>query len=308
MTTSEDLQAQNEDLQEEPVLDETPPLGEIGEVKEDKKKNPLMILAVAIAAVVMVFALVVLFYASQYTSEGETGEETTQTEATQKTASSTGDENLDMTIDAQYVVKESEWHHYNGNLDENGNPKKTVQTVKKVAAPAEEQRPTSAPGEEPAAATPASTVTPPPKPAVFSLASLVGLDEDEAVAKAKKEGYVVYSVYVCDSAAVKGKGAKAPKAGRVLGTTDYTMRKDGEKNLFLLVATSESYSKAKAVPNVVGMAWKDARAALSKVGIGTRYAYERKSADTKGKVLFQAAPEGSYIPSGSTIVLVLADD
>ena len=307
MTTSDNLQSDSVEPQEDPVLNDEENLPEEAEVvEEEKKRNPIMIAAMVIAAFVMVFALVVLFYASQYYGNGDSGEETpatTKAASQKKLPSGEGDSETSLNVDTGSIVEESEWHHYNGDLDENGNPIPGKKTTKPASAtPVSNTKPTTAPstGDE-APVSPASTAA-----KSFDPASLIGLDEDDAVAKAKKEGYVVYSVYVCDAAAVKN-GSKAPKAGGVLGVTTYTMRQDGEKDLFLQVATSDSYKKAQTVPNVVGMQWKDARSKLAGVGIGTRYAYERNSKDAKGKVLFQAVAAGGYIPSGSTIVLVLAD-
>jgi beta-lactam-binding protein with PASTA domain len=61
------------------------------------------------------------------------------------------------------------------------------------------------------------------------------------------------------------------------------------------------------VPSLKGLAWKDARAALKKLGLGIRFSYEEQSPDTYGTVVFQAPAAGSYLPKGSSAVVVLAD-
>lgn len=135
---------------------------------------------------------------------------------------------------------------------------------------------------------------------------LTGVDEDVAVERAKAAGFTPYSVYVFKTDAVTGSAA-LPDPGLVLKWSPYFGRVRGELFACFYVQTSESVSSAVAVPNVTGMPWEDARQVLASAGINARFEYEQDSPDTYGTVLFQAPSAGTYMPKGSSAVLILAD-
>ncbi|MBK5211573.1 MAG: PASTA domain-containing protein [Coriobacteriia bacterium] len=139
-----------------------------------------------------------------------------------------------------------------------------------------------------------------------SSGGIVGIDEDIAKASLKKKGYVVSSVYVCDSAALQGTSAK-PKSGLVLSDQTYLGRTEGEKFAFPNIATSASYSSAQTVPNLIGKQWRSARSTLNGRGLNIKYLYEQNSPSAYGTVVFQAPAAGTSIPRGCSVILVLAD-
>ena len=132
------------------------------------------------------------------------------------------------------------------------------------------------------------------------------VDEDVAAVLAQTAGYTPLSVYVFTKDAIDS-GASSPRSGLVLSTQEYVGRTNGEKFRFLNVQTSDPKSKVRTVPDLNGMAWKAARAKLADSGLGIRYVYEYDSPDTFGNVIFQAPAPGSYMPRGSSVVVVLAN-
>jgi beta-lactam-binding protein with PASTA domain len=134
---------------------------------------------------------------------------------------------------------------------------------------------------------------------------VVGLDEDDAKLQAESAGYEVRSVYVCDSGVVKNGGA-APKSGLVLAVTSCTVPR-GTKHAFLHVATSDPYRKARRVPSLSGLNATQARSKLAAVGLGLRTVNATSSGAGTGKYFFQAPAAGSYLPGGSSAILVLTD-
>lgn len=135
---------------------------------------------------------------------------------------------------------------------------------------------------------------------------LTGVDEDVAIDRAKAAGFTPYSVYVYKTDAVTGTAAM-PDSGLVLKWSPFFGRVRGEMFACFYVQTSESVSNAVAVPNVMGMPWADARAVLASAGLNVRFEYEQDSPDTYGTVLFQAPSAGTYMPKGSSAMLILAD-
>ncbi|MDR1775090.1 MAG: PASTA domain-containing protein [Actinomycetes bacterium] len=312
-------------------------------ITEVKKKSTLNTVFAVALGVIVIFVLVVLFYASKGLKEQTAATNTTTGTVAQPSnlpdsstdASATGNTGEDGDTDstamgAIKVVEETSYNHYNAYLDSDqkagydtpGNTASSGRgtnwttggstggasgddTTNNGATTAVD---TSTDTVESSDSSP-ETAEPAPAPTpTFALADVVGLDEDDATAQAKKAGYTVTSVYVCDSKAVKGTG-KRPKAGRVLQAKEYTLGGSdaGGKLAFLYVATSDPYSKAKKVPNVKGKAWKSARATLRAKGLGIRYLYEAGSTAKTGTVIYQAPASGSYQPRGSSVVVVLAD-
>lgn len=135
---------------------------------------------------------------------------------------------------------------------------------------------------------------------------IVGVDEDIAKKNLRAQGFKTYSVYVCDEGALNGTASK-PRAGLVLGQSSFIGRGVGEKLAFVQTATTASYSTARAVPNLKGMAWKSARSTLAGKGLGIRFEYEDKSPSKYGTVVFQAPAAGTHMPHGCSVIVVLAD-
>lgn len=136
--------------------------------------------------------------------------------------------------------------------------------------------------------------------------TVVGVDEDIAKRNLRAQGFKTYSVYVCDEGALNGTASK-PRAGLVLAQSSFIGRGAGEKLAFVHTATSASYSTARRVPNLKGMAWKSARSTLANKGLGIRFEYEDKSPSKYGTVVFQAPAAGAYMPRGCSVIVVLAD-
>lgn len=188
------------------------------------------------------------------------------------------------------VVKVTEWITENGALGANSTGKSTTQQV------------STAPAPEPEA--PVEPVAPAPDPSDET--KLTGVDEDVATARARAQGLKPYSVYGFPAIAVSS-GASLPPAGQVFRWEPFSGRVEGEKFAFLYVQTTESRSKAVTVPSVQGKTWQAARSTLLKAGLNVRFEYEHESPSTYGTVVFQAPESGSLMPTGCSVVLVLAD-
>ena len=135
---------------------------------------------------------------------------------------------------------------------------------------------------------------------------LTGVDEDVAITRAKAAGFTAYSVYVFKTDTITGSAA-APTAGTVLKWAPFFGRAAGEQFAFFYTQTTEPTKNAVAVPSVFGMDWKVARDTLTKAGLNVRFEYEQNSPDPYGSVVFQAPASGTYMPAGSSVVIVLAD-
>ncbi|MCL2379168.1 MAG: PASTA domain-containing protein [Coriobacteriia bacterium] len=272
---------------------------------EEKEKDgkKLMYGIVALGAVVLIFAVVVIFYAlQQYDGAAGDAESAEIAEASDvvATGGTTGD--LEGTgMGAIVVARDTDWNFRNANLDDNLHA--IDQSVQPPFVPEDDLVfPPPTPGRTSVVTPPAST----PVTTPLDYNSLLGVDVLVSQARAQAAGYVVHQVFVCCPDAVRNNTAP-PTPGLVLDVQTYTMRQDGQRYMFLHVATTEPYSRARAVPNVDGLQWRPARDRLSGAGLGARFEYERNSTDTKGVVLFQAPQAGRYTPAGSSVIMILAD-
>ena len=263
----------------------------------------------AVSAVVLLFALVVAFYAVRE-MDGS------QQEGTDSAAdiADTIEVNIQHTesdiTDGIVVALETEYIHYNANLDENMRPiDPDVGTH--VFDPEDDELVFPPPGPGEVTITQVGT-TPPPATATTNqglgtnYANIIGIDVLDAQDRARAEGYVVHQVFVvCPN--VVNNNASAPRPGEVLEVQTFTMRGDGQRYMFLHVMTTDPPAHARTVPNIVDVQWETGRGRLHDVGLGARYVYERNSNDPRGRVIFQAPQAGRFTPAGSSVIMVLAD-
>jgi len=259
--------------------------------REESNSKRVIYATVAAGAVVLVFALVVIFYAIQQFDNTEEAQAPAG-ESTSAVGSAINDPSGEPTgIGPIVVVEETPYIHYNANTD--GSVQVAGTQAQPVPQPTVEVRP-------------ATTATGGNQGGSLNYNTLKGIDVLEAQDIARRAGYVVHQVFVCCPDAVRN-GTRPPVPGLVLDVQTYTMRTDGQRYLFLHVATTEPYSNARAVPDVSGLQWRNARERLAGVGIGSRFEYERSSPGTNGTVLFQAPQPGRFTPAGSTVIMILAD-
>ena len=263
----------------------------------------------ALSAVILLFALVVVFYAVQAMDDSRSDEAYTADDAADIVEATIIQTESDIT-DGILVALETDYIHYNANLDEDMRP--IDPTAGLPAQGMEDDElvfPPLAPGDAPM--TPVATTPPTPPPAAnqglgTNYANIIGIDVLDAQARARAAGYVVHQVFVvCPN--VVNNNASPPRPGEVLEVQTFTMRGDGQRYMFLHVMTTEPPANARTVPNLVGAQWETGRDRLRGVGLGARYVYERNSNDPKGRVIFQAPQAGRFTPAGSTVIMVLAD-
>ena len=262
----------------------------------------------ALSAVILLFALVVVFYAVQAMDNAQSDEEypaeaiVDDIEAVYNVIVTESD-----ITDGILVALETEYIHYNANLDENMRP---IDPTAGMPAQGLEDDELIFPPPAPGDTTVRQVGTPPPPAANQGLgtnyANIIGIDVLDAQARARAAGYVVHQVFVvCPN--VVNNNARAPRPGEVLEVQTFTMRGDGQRYMFLHVMTTEPPAHARAVPNVVGVQWQTGRDRLRELNLGSRFEYERNSDDPKGRVIFQAPQAGRFTPSGSSVIMVLAD-
>ena len=262
----------------------------------------------AVSAVVLLFALVVAFYAVRAMDESQ--QEGTDSAADIADTIEVNIEHIESDItDGIVVALETEYIHYNANLDENMRPI-DPDAGTHVFDPEDDELVFP----PPAGGTTMTQVGTTPPPATTTAnqglgtnyANIIGIDVLDAQDRARAEGYVVHQVFVvCPN--VVNNNAPAPRPGEVLEVQTFTMRGDGQRYMFLHVMTTEPPAHARAVPNVVGVQWQTGRDRLRELNLGSRFEYERNSDDPKGRVIFQAPQAGRFTPSGSSVIMVLAD-
>ena len=263
----------------------------------------------ALSAVTLLFALVVVFYAVQEMGNTQSDEAYTATDLTDivEAAIHAGSDITDGIL----VALETDYIHYNANLDENMRP---IDPAAGMPAQEPENDDLVFPPLPPGDTTVTQVGTTPP-PATTdagnqglgaNYANIIGIDVLDAQSRARAAGYVVHQVFVvCPN--VVNNNARAPRPGEVLEVQVFTMRGDRQRYMFLHVMTTEPPANARTVPNLVGVQQGTGRDRLSNVGLGARYVYERNSNDPRGRVIFQAPQAGRFTPAGSTVIMVLAD-
>ncbi|MCL2680511.1 MAG: PASTA domain-containing protein [Coriobacteriia bacterium] len=270
--------------------------------KEKSSGKKFIYATLAAGAIVLAFALVVVFYAIQQFERSEAAEEET-TEIAETRVAAAVEEFTE--LGEIVVARETDYNFYNANLDADRRPIDT-DLGREVQPPVEaEEELVFPPGGQTPSVTPATAAN--QGSAQLNYASLKGIDVLDAQARAQKAGYVVHQVFVCCPDAVRN-NTPPPKPGLVLDLQTYTMRGDGKRYMFLHVATTEPYANARAVPSLRGQQWRAARDTLNRAGLGARFEYERSSSDAKGTVVFQAPQPGRFTPARSTVILILADN
>jgi len=262
----------------------------------------------ALSAVILLFALVVVFYAVQ-AMEDSRSDESYPVAAIVDDIEVAYEVNVTESdiADGILVVAETDYIHYNANLDEDMRP-----IDPDIGAPAQglEDDELVFPPPELGGTTTTQVGTTPPPAADQGLganyANLIGIDVLDAQDLARAAGYVVHQVFVvCPN--IVNNNAPSPRPGDVLEIQTFTMRGDGQRYMFLHVMTTDPPANARTVPNLVGVQQDTGRGRLRDVGLGARYVYERNSNDPKGRVIFQAPQAGRFTPAGSTVIMVLAD-
>lgn len=285
------------------------------ELRENKVIYTLVII-LAVLAIVCLF--VVLFFISKQGAAATASDAShTASSTSQGTQSKSGSTSSNTGSNAIKVVKVTSTVYENGALE--GDAATAVSDTKSAAQKAAEYQNKVAAELGDTSSQPAVTKTTTTKtqssaqPAAYTEQTkatssdvIDGVDEDVAKANLRAQGYKAYSVYVCDANTING-SASRPKAGVVLSHSAYTGRTVGEKLAFVNTATTASYANARKVPDLKGKAWKTARATLAKRGLRIRFEYEDKSPSKYGTVVFQAPAAGTYMPSGCSVIVVLAD-
>ncbi|MCL2403450.1 MAG: PASTA domain-containing protein [Coriobacteriia bacterium] len=263
------------------------------EAEEPKGKKTIFALT-ALGVVVLVFAIVVIFYAVQlFDGTESTGSVLDDSAATGEAGIVATESFLDGPI---VVARETDYIFYNANYDGSMHVDPDVGTQVQP----EDEELVFPPGGS------GTTATSGGDRLGSNYSNLRGIDVLPAQAMAQAAGYVVHQVFVVPPAVVNGT-ASAPRPGEVVEVQTYTMRTDGQRYMFLHVMTTEPVANARAVPNLVGTQWRTGRDRLSGVGLGARFEYERNSPGAVGEVIFQAPQPGSYTPARSTVIMVLAD-
>jgi len=265
-------------------LDENAHLSyEEDDVKAEEPRGKKFIYALtALSALVLLFALVAIFFAFQSVEENDDAEAAAIEEADYG-AEATTVETEDYMESPIFVVFETDYISYNANLDG------TMQ-VANVGNDAEME----------------VVPTIPDRGLGANYANIIGIDVLDAQDRARAAGYVVHQVFVvCPN--VVNNDAPAPRPGRVLEVQTYTMRGDNQTHMFLHVMTTDPVGNARTVPNVVGNRQQAGHNALVGAGLGSRTTTERNSPDATGTVVFQAPQAGRFTPAGSTVIMVLAD-
>jgi len=255
------------------------------EDKEEKESEPrgkkLVYALTALSALVLLFALVAIFFAFQGVEENDAAEAAAAAEA-EASAEATVVATEEFLTGAIVVAHETDYITYNANLDG------SMQVAGGVEEPEAEL---IFPGEDALGA---------------NYSNIIGIDVLDAQARAQAVGYVVHQVFVvCPN--VVNNNAAPPRPGQVLEVQTYNMRGDGQRYMFLHVMTTDPVGNARAVPNVVGSRQQAGHNTLVGVGLGSRVVHERNSSDASGTVLFQAPQAGRFTPAGSTVIMVLAD-
>ena len=265
----------------------------------------------ALSAVILLFALVVVFYAVQAMDDSRSDEAYSAEAIVDDVEAAYGVDVTESDIaDGILVALETDYIHYNANLDEDMRP---IDPTAGLPAqwPEDDELVFPPPDFDDITFTQVGTTPPTPPPAAnqglgTNYANIIGIDVLDAQARARAAGYVVHQVFVvCPN--VVNNNASPPRPGEVLEVQTFTMRGDGQRYMFLHVMTTEPPANARTVPNLVGVQWETGRDRLRGVGLGARYVYERNSNDPKGRVIFQAPQAGRFTPAGSTVIMVLAD-
>ena len=302
-------------------LDHSGNLQEIEESPEDRQKKSRRVIAtlVGVSAIILTLASVAIFFAFQVFDETEAPEGVTvEGEAPEIVGGETTlVENYDLT-DGIIVARQTDYIFYNANLDADN---QVVDPAVGAQILTEEEEELIFPNEDGSVYNPLygaqipgldlgsdteEDADPGPRPLGTNYANLLGIDVLDAQALAREHGYVVHQVFVVCPNVVRN-NAPAPRPGEVLDVQTYTMRTDGQDYMFLHVMTTEPVGNAQAVPNLEGVQWRTGAQRLRDAGLGPRYEYERNSPGTRGTVLFQAPGPGSFTPTNSTVIMVLAD-
>ncbi|MCL2526086.1 MAG: PASTA domain-containing protein [Coriobacteriia bacterium] len=283
---SEELEAQLGE-QEDLLLDE-----ELSEEEEKPRGKKAIYALTGVGAVVMLFAVVAMFFALQTYDAMDDAVAGEVAEAPADASLNAAGETIITEPHDIVVARQTDYIFYNANLDG------SMTVVDPVVADPVELIPEVTTNAQPTDAA---------APFGENYRNLLGIDVLDAQAQAQRAGYIVHQVFVVCPDVVR-RGAAPQRPGEVIEVQTYRMRGDGKRYMFLHVKTTEPIGNARAVPDLRGVQWQTARDRLRGVGLGPRYVYERNSVDTKGRVLFQAPQAGKYTPRGSTVIMVLADN
>ena len=282
------------------------------ELKENKF---IFTLVLIIAALAIICLFVMLFFISKQGANA--GSARVVSQSAEKSAGKAGSSGNGTTTEGDIkVVKVTPTVYENAALGEDtlNNTRGSQSAAEKAAnyqKEIEKRLNGESAAESPISVTKVTNDTPTTNPGTSSSKTtatdvIVGVDENIAKKNLRAQGFKTYSVYVCDEGALNGSASK-PRAGLVLAQSKFIGRSAGEKLAFVNTATSASYSTARTVPNLKGMAWKAARTTLANKGLGIRFEYEDKSPSKYGTVVFQAPAAGTHMPRGCSVIVVLAD-
>lgn len=298
----------------------TVPVGKQGELKKPRSKENkfIFVLVSCIAALTVLALIIMLIFIMNRPNTGSNDKASSRTKNAKTASANAGDSEIEPVRVSPGVVENAAYDEAAYNAQELANAVANAQVIpasEDEMLPEEKAVVNDTTTQKAATKTTTKATTKKTTPAQTTTVAqddptaayaVDGVDEDVATANLKRAGYIVRSVYVCDSGAVTGSKA-APKSGLVLSHDLYTGPTTGQRFAMIRVATSAPYSTARKVPNVMGKQWKNARATLRNHGLGIRFLFDTGMGKPKGTVISQSAAAGAYMARGCTVVVVLAD-